>query len=61
MSAELGLSLFAVGGTVEGHLAIYSQAAPLIGLLGQIAFAAFPFLAAAEKLNWAKSSVLPDA
>lgn len=44
MAAELGLSLFAVGGTVEEHFANYGQAAPLIGLLGQLAFAAFPLL-----------------
>ena len=42
MGAELGLSLFAVGGTVREHFANYGQTAPLIGLLGQLAFAAFP-------------------
>lgn len=42
MAAELGLSLFAVGGTVGDHFASYTQAAPLIGLFGQLAFAAFP-------------------
>jgi hypothetical protein len=46
MAAELGLSLFAVGGTVAGHFAAYRGGAPLIGLLGQIAFAAFPILGA---------------
>jgi len=46
MAAELALSLFAVGGTVAGHFADYRGAAPLIGLLGQIAFAAFPLLRA---------------
>jgi hypothetical protein len=61
IGAELGLTLFAVGGTVEGHFANYVEVAPLIGLLGQIAFAAFPFLAATDKLNWPKSPVLPDA
>ena len=44
MGAELGLSLFAVGGSVREHFANYGQAAPLIGLLGQIAFAAFPLV-----------------
>src|SRR5688572_25414741 len=44
MAAELGLSLFAVGGTVAGHFAAYRSGAPLIGLLGQIAFALFPLL-----------------
>ena len=42
MASELGLSLFAVGGTVKGHFAAYAQPAPLMGLAGQIAFAAFP-------------------
>ena len=42
MGAELGLSLFAVGGTAREHFANYGQAAPLIGLLGQLVFAAFP-------------------
>ena len=42
MGAELGLSLFAVGGTAREHFANYGRAAPLIGLLGQAAFAAFP-------------------
>lgn len=46
MAAELGLSLFAVGGTVAGHFAAYRGGAPLIGLLGQIAFALFPLLRA---------------
>ena len=44
MAAELGLSLFAVGGSVRDHFANYGQAAPLVGLLGQIAFAVFPLL-----------------
>lgn len=42
MGAELGLSLFAVGGTVRDHFADFGQAAPLVGLLGQLAFAVFP-------------------
>lgn len=42
MGAELGLSLFAVGGSAREHFVNYGQAAPLIGLLGQLAFAAFP-------------------
>lgn len=44
MGAELSLSLFAVGGSAREHFANYGQAAPLIGLLGQLAFAAFPLL-----------------
>lgn len=46
MAAELELSLFAVGGSVAGHFAAYRGGAPLIGLLGQIAFAAFPLVRA---------------
>lgn len=44
MGAELGLSLFAVGGTVRDHFANYGQTVPLIGLFGQLAFAAFPLV-----------------
>jgi len=44
MAAELGLSLFAVGGSVSEHFANYGQAAPLLGLFGQFAFAVFPLL-----------------
>lgn len=46
MIADLGLSLFAVGGTAAGHFAAYRSGAPLIGLLGQIAFGLFPLLRA---------------
>jgi hypothetical protein len=42
--AELGLSLFAVGGSVREHFANYGHIAPLIGLFGQLAFAVFPLL-----------------
>lgn len=44
MGAELGLSLFAVGGSVRDHFANYGQAAALVGLLGQLAFAVFPLV-----------------
>lgn len=44
LAAELALSLYSVGGSVERHFAAYRQAAPLLGLLGQIAFASFPLL-----------------
>jgi hypothetical protein len=44
MAAELALSLYAVGGTVEGHFAAYRQPAQLLGLMGQLAFASFPLL-----------------
>lgn len=46
MAAELALDLLAMGGTVAGHFAAYRGGAPLIGLLGQIAFALFPMLRA---------------
>jgi hypothetical protein len=46
MAAELGLDLFAMGGTAVGHFANYRGGAPLIGLLGQIAFALFPLFRA---------------
>lgn len=51
MGAELGLSLFAVGGTVTEHFADYGQTAPLIGLLGQLAFAAFPLFRHRRRLG----------
>lgn len=44
MAAELALSLYAVNGNARDHFRNYGQAAPLIGLLGQLAFAAFPLL-----------------
>ena len=46
MASELGLDLLAMGGTVTDHFASYRGGAPLIGPLGQIAFAAFPILGA---------------
>lgn len=46
MVAELALGLFAVGETVAGHIAAYRNGAPLIGLLGQVAFAAIPLIRA---------------
>lgn len=44
MAAELALSLYAVGGSVEGHFAAYQRTAPMLGLLGQLAYAVFPLL-----------------
>ncbi|MGA9580848.1 MAG: hypothetical protein WBR13_02630 [Allosphingosinicella sp.] len=51
MAAELGLSLFAVDGSVREHFARYGQAAALIGLIGQIVFAAFPLLRGRRSLT----------
>lgn len=47
MAAELALDLLAMGGTAAAHFAAYRGGAPLIGLLGQIAFALFPLVQAA--------------
>lgn len=44
MLAELQLSLFAVGGSASDHFLAYLRPAAFAGLLGQIAFAAFPLL-----------------
>lgn len=51
MAADLALSRFAVGGTVSGHFAGYRGGAPLIGLLGQIAFALFPLVQAVAGMS----------
>ena len=42
MAAELGLSLYAVGGSVTRHFVGYAEPARALGLAGQIAFASFP-------------------
>ena len=44
MLAELGLSVLAFARTPAEHLALYRQAPALLGLAGQLAFAAFPFI-----------------
>lgn len=44
MLAEAGLSLWLGGRTPAEHLALYAETAHLIGLAGQLAFAAFPLL-----------------
>ena len=44
MAAELGLSLYAVGGSVSGHFDAYREPAPLIGLAGQVLFALLPLV-----------------
>ncbi|MEQ9487368.1 MAG: hypothetical protein RIM72_00060 [Alphaproteobacteria bacterium] len=44
MAAELGLSAFVFGRTFADHLAHYRTFSGLLGLAGQIAFAAFPAL-----------------
>jgi hypothetical protein len=47
MAAELGLSL-AFGGTLATHVAALAMPAGLLGLAGQVGFAALPFLTRAE-------------
>jgi hypothetical protein len=42
MLGEAGLSVWLSGRTLAEHLALYAQPAQLIGLAGQVAFAAFP-------------------
>ncbi len=42
MFAEAGLSILGFGRTLAEHLASYRQAASILGLLGQLAFASFP-------------------
>ena len=44
MLGEAGLSVWLFGRTLPQHLALYAQPAKMIGLAGQIAFAAFPLL-----------------
>jgi hypothetical protein len=60
MWAELGLSLFAIGGTVHEHFRTYLEAAPFIGLLGQLAYAAFPLLAGRGIRGAALGSQVPE-
>lgn len=44
MVAELGVSIYAFGRTPAEHLATYRSASALLGLAGQIVFAALPLL-----------------
>jgi hypothetical protein len=44
MVGEAGVSLLLAGRTMAEHLALYARPAHLIGLAGQLAFAAFPLL-----------------
>jgi hypothetical protein len=44
MIAELGVSVFGFGRTLSAHLEQYRQLPTLLGLVGQIAFAAFPVI-----------------
>ena len=48
MAAELALALFVIGGSVADHFEAYRDAAPLLGLAGQIIFAAFPLIRASK-------------
>lgn len=43
--AELGLSLFLLGNSMAEHLDNYRTTAGLVGLAGQLVFAAFPLVA----------------
>lgn len=44
MAAELVQTLLVAGGSVAGYFAGYRDPAPLLGLAGQLVFAAFPLL-----------------
>lgn len=46
MAAELALTLFVIGDSVADHFKAYRDAAPLLGLAGQIIFATFPLIRA---------------
>lgn len=46
MTAELGVSMVLFGRTLMEHLEHYRDAPALLGLVGQVAFAAFPALQA---------------
>ncbi len=46
LGAEAALSLLLAGRSLADHLALYAQAPNLLGLAGQIAFAALPWLRA---------------
>lgn len=49
MAAELALTLFVAGGTIAGHFAAYREPAALLGLAGQLIFAAMPLLRARQR------------
>lgn len=44
MLAEAALSWLAFGRSLAGHVALYAEPPQLLGLAGQLAFAAFPLL-----------------
>lgn len=46
MLGEAGLSMLLVGRSLAEHLALYAQLPQQLGLAGQLAFAAFPWIAA---------------
>ncbi len=46
MAAELSLTVLAVGGSVADHFQAYRDPARLVGLVGQLLFAAFPLVRA---------------
>ncbi|WP_421655742.1 hypothetical protein [Leptothermofonsia sp. ETS-13] len=44
MAAELALSLWLLGSTVQGHFAAYQSLPKALGLVGQVIFAFIPLL-----------------
>lgn len=46
MGAEAAVSVLLAGRSLAAHLAIYAEVPHLLGLAGQLAFAAFPYLQA---------------
>ncbi len=46
MSAEVAVSTLLAGRSLAAHLALYAEVPHLLGLAGQLAFAAFPWLQA---------------
>ena len=51
MIAEMGISIFGFGRTLSDHLEYYRQMPVLLGLAGQIAFAAFPIVQGAASIR----------
>lgn len=58
LAGELALSLYAVEGSVAGHLRAYADPARLAGLIGQVAFALFPLLRLPREARAASAMIL---
>ena len=56
MAAELAVSVLTFGRSLGDHLATYHTAAGLLGLAGQLVFAAFPLLMGANRRSIPSSS-----